>query len=141
MGDAARNGILCAVGQKVAEARAAAGLSQKQVAERIGITRASVANLEAGRQDMNLSRLAGLAQVLSLDLNELIGLVDLPPLPPQPHAVEIKPAFEVTCATCGDGVPLLVTYSRELAAETRDDHIAQHLEADEMAQANGAGNG
>jgi transcriptional regulator with XRE-family HTH domain len=121
--------MLRSVGEKIRVARQAARMTQDQVAKRIGMTRSSVANLEAGRQDMNLSRLAGLARVLSLDLNEVIALVELPPEPPVPHAVVITPVLEVSCTTCG-GLVLDVTSSREAARESRKIHIAATAAAD-----------
>lgn len=126
MADLAQDGILRAAGEKVRAARDAAGLSQAQVAKRVGLTRSSVANLEAGRQDMNLSRLALIARVLKLDLNELIALVELPPEPPQPHAVEIRRVYEVTCRTCG--ADLGSDERRSEAERWKRVHIAQTME-------------
>ena len=124
--DAAQANLLRAVGRRVREARDAKGLSQGQLAQRIGMTRASVANLEAGRQDMNISRLAVIAQVLGLDLGALIRPEDLPPLPPEPHVVITTCVYEVSCRTC-DGLVLNLAGTRDLARETRDGHIAKML--------------
>jgi DNA-binding XRE family transcriptional regulator len=119
--------LLRAVGKRVREARDAAGLSQAQLAKRIGVTRPSVANLEAGRQDMNITRIAGILVALGLDLGSLIkpgDLPELPPPPPPPHEVTIRPVLEVCCETCG-GVVLDVTASRTLAKETKAKHLAE----------------
>jgi DNA-binding XRE family transcriptional regulator len=121
--------LLRAVGKRVREARDAAGLSQAQLAKRIGVTRPSVANLEAGRQDMNITRIAGILVALGLDLGSLIqpgDLPELPPLPPPPHQVTIRTVLEVSCATCG-GVVLDVTANRDLARETKNGHVAEML--------------
>ena len=117
-----QDALLRAVGSRVREARTAAHLSQEQLAQRIGVTRSSVANLEAGRQDMNLSRIAGILAALGIDLNVLIQPGDLPVLPPAPHVVEITPVFEVCCITCGSTV-LDAPRSRAEARRSRDDHI------------------
>jgi transcriptional regulator with XRE-family HTH domain len=124
--------LLRSVGRRIREARAAAGLSQQQVASRVGMTRSSVANLEAGRQDMNITRLTAVLAALGIGLDALIlpgDLPELPPLPPKPHDVVTKPVLEVSCTTCGGRV-LDVTNSREAARRTRDDHIAEMLEKD-----------
>ena len=55
------------VGRRVRAAREKAGLTQGQLATRIGLTRSSIANLEAGRQKILLHALYGLSDVLDLD--------------------------------------------------------------------------
>lgn len=112
--------LLRRAGVRVRDARKAAGMTQQQLADRIGIARSSVANLEAGRQDMTISRLAGIALILNLDLAALITPDDLP-VPP--HDVTIRPVLEVSCRTCG-GTVLDVTDSRALAQKSRKRHIA-----------------
>jgi transcriptional regulator with XRE-family HTH domain len=53
-----------AVGARVRSARDGAGLSQSMLAHRIGFTRSSVANLEAGRQRIALHLFVLIAQEL-----------------------------------------------------------------------------
>jgi transcriptional regulator with XRE-family HTH domain len=118
--------LLRTVGKRVRAAREAAGLSQEQVAKRVGLARSSVANLEAGRQDMNITRITGILAALGMDLNALIlpeDLPALPPLPSPPHDVKIRPVLEVTCETC-NGLVLDVTGTRSLAQESKAAHIA-----------------
>lgn len=62
------------IGAEVRAAREGAGMPQAELGRRVGLSRPSVANLEAGRQDITAARLAMVARVLSLDLN-LTGLV------------------------------------------------------------------
>lgn len=114
------------VGARVKAARQAEGLSQEQVAQRVGMARPSIANLEAGRQDMNISRLALVAAAVNLNLADLIRPEDLPelrPLPPPPHEVAVRCVWEVECLTCQtviDAPP-----SRSKALEVKRDHIAE----------------
>ncbi|MEV6831872.1 helix-turn-helix transcriptional regulator [Amycolatopsis sp. NPDC051102] len=60
------------VGQLVQAARTQAGLSQTDLGDRIGLTRSSIANLEAGRQRIRLHILALIADALRMKLSELI---------------------------------------------------------------------
>jgi len=117
--------LLRRAGARVREARKTAGLTQQQLADRIGMARASVSNLEAGRQDMTLSRLAGVAAVLRLDLDALLAPGEMPA---PPHEVTIRPVLEVSCTTCG-GLVLDVTHSRALAQESKAVHITAMREA------------
>lgn len=114
------------IGARVKVAREAAGLSQERLGADCGLTRTSIANIEAGRQGMSLERAALVARVVGVGLGSLIGPDDLPPLPepaPPPHEVTIQRVFEVKCLTCQaviDAPP-----SRAKAAEVKRDHIAQ----------------
>ena len=61
------------LGRRVAARRTARRLTQFDVAEAIGSSRASVANIEAGRQGLQVHQLYPLARALDLDdLGELI---------------------------------------------------------------------
>jgi transcriptional regulator with XRE-family HTH domain len=62
------------LGEEIRAARENVGMSQAELGLRVGLSRPSVANLEAGRQDITAARLAMIARVLGLDLN-LAGLV------------------------------------------------------------------
>ena len=62
------------IGAEIRAAREAAGMPQAELGRRAGLSRPSVANLEAGRQDVTAARLAMIARVLGLDL-DLAGLV------------------------------------------------------------------
>jgi transcriptional regulator with XRE-family HTH domain len=113
------------VGARIKTAREAEGLSQEQVAQRVGMVRSSIANLEAGRQDMNISRLALVAAAVSLNLADLIrpeDLPELPPPPPPPHDVTIRQVWEVECRTCQAVID--APGSRAKALEAKRDHIA-----------------
>jgi len=55
-------------GHRVAQARKQAGLTQQQLAERVGVGRASIARIEAG----NTSPSVALALAISRELSELV---------------------------------------------------------------------
>ena len=61
------------VGQTVAELRRSRGLSQSALAARLGMSRASIANLENGRQRIMVHQLFAL--VSALNLNSILDLV------------------------------------------------------------------
>ena len=55
--------------------RKSLGLTQEQLAQQVGISRASLANIEAGRQQVLVHHLFGLATALQLDSPEVLLLV------------------------------------------------------------------
>ena len=64
------------VGLRIRELRANRGLTQLRLAERSGISRPSVANVEAGRQNVSLRQLCALAAALGVGVNELLATPD-----------------------------------------------------------------
>lgn len=68
------------LGARVKQNRKQASLSQAELAERIGLTRASVANLEAGRQRPSTHQAAMIADILNVPIERL--------LPPAPSAID-----------------------------------------------------
>ena len=70
--DAARDALYAAVGSRVRRARVDAGMTQVQLADVLGISRSSVANLESGRQRISVWRLASLAQALGCSRHDLL---------------------------------------------------------------------
>lgn len=67
-------GLYAAVGRKIraARERSTPRLSQDKLAKRLGISRASIVNIEAGRQHAPLDLLWKIAQILELELTMLI---------------------------------------------------------------------
>jgi DNA-binding XRE family transcriptional regulator len=67
-------GLYTAVGRKIRSARdrSSPRLSQDNLAKRLGISRASIVNIEAGRQHAPLDLLWKIAQILELELTMLI---------------------------------------------------------------------
>lgn len=63
------------VGSQLKEAREAAGLTQADVASRIGYTRSAIANIEAANQDLPIGTLVRIALVMGKGVK--ITIVDL----------------------------------------------------------------
>jgi len=70
--DAGIEDFYALVGSKVRSARLAAEISQEFLANKVGLTRSSVANLEAGRQRIALHLFAAIAHSLNKDTCELL---------------------------------------------------------------------
>jgi DNA-binding XRE family transcriptional regulator len=75
--------LLVAFGDRVRQRRGEAGLSQRQVAEAADLSRASVVNVETGRQGVSLGTLYRLARALGCEPAELL------PRPPQTETPRI----------------------------------------------------
>ena len=60
------------VGEKIRQAREAKGLSQEFIAEQLGISQAAYSNMERGETQPKLPRLQQLAELLAVDVNELL---------------------------------------------------------------------
>jgi transcriptional regulator with XRE-family HTH domain len=62
------------VGQRIAELRRLAGLSQAQLADKVGTATETISRLETGAAMPSLARLGSIAQVLGVELYELLRL-------------------------------------------------------------------
>lgn len=61
-------------GQHLREARQAAGLTQQELAERVGLAqKKNICDYEAGRSDPRLSQIRRFAAALSVDTARLVG--------------------------------------------------------------------
>ena len=60
-------------GTNLRRCRLAAGLSQEEVAERMGVDRAHVSSMERGQQNVTLSTLGFVAQALKIDPAALLA--------------------------------------------------------------------
>lgn len=69
-----------AFGRQVAARRLSLGKSQKDVASEVGLSRASIANIERGRQAVLLHQVYALASAL-----EMQSAADILPIRPSPH--------------------------------------------------------
>ena len=67
------------VGQRIVQARKNAGLSQKELAERLGITQQSVVVLERRAANVQANTLIKLAEILKVSVDSLLGLEKEPP--------------------------------------------------------------
>jgi transcriptional regulator with XRE-family HTH domain len=92
------------VGRKLRQARVTQGLSQEKLAQQLGISRASVVNIEAGRQRAPLHLLWQFSESLATDLSLLI-----------PRREELSPAAKETALA-----PAMVKQIKEAAANEPD---------------------
>ncbi len=61
------------LGQRIAEARKAQGMTQVQLAEALGIAQQTLAHYEGGKLRVAVALLPPLAQILGVGVDELIG--------------------------------------------------------------------
>lgn len=66
------DGLYRAFGQALREARRGAGLTQRHVAERVGLQRTSITNIERGTQHISLHQLFLLAGAVGVRPDELL---------------------------------------------------------------------
>ena len=66
------------VGRAVREAREAAGMTQAGLGARVGVTGPAIGHIEAGIRDTTVTRLAAIAEVLHLDLGDLLAQEAVP---------------------------------------------------------------
>lgn len=64
--------------ERLRQARELSGLSQGQVAKRLGIHRPSVSEIEAGRRKVSAEELTELAELYAVDLSWLAGVEAVP---------------------------------------------------------------
>lgn len=67
-------GSLELAGENIKERRNDRGYTQFQFSKLIRLSRTSVANIEAGRQDVTLSKFLLICQILETTPNELLGI-------------------------------------------------------------------
>lgn len=64
------------IADKIKQAREAANLTQKTLASMLGLTRAAVANIESGRQQILLHTLYNIAGACDIDPTELLPVFE-----------------------------------------------------------------
>src|SRR5262245_34150485 len=65
--------LLSKIGMRILKRRKALGLTQKELAGRLGITTTNIARIEHGEQNLTIRTLAKLADVLGTTVVELVG--------------------------------------------------------------------
>lgn len=73
-----------AIGQRIKEARARNGVSQEQLAEKVGLSTAHTSHIETGNTKVSLPALVQIANALNVSMDELIC----------DSSVKAKPVFE-----------------------------------------------
>jgi len=69
--------INVAFGELLSKSRKQAGLTQQQLADKVGMSRSAIANIESGNQGVVLTAIFSFAEALSKSPHELIPLVTL----------------------------------------------------------------
>lgn len=67
-----REALYKLVGKRIADSRERAKLTQTELAERVGLSRPSIANVEQGRQAIPLHKLCEIATAIGVNAAELI---------------------------------------------------------------------
>jgi len=65
--------FLMELGARIRKLRKAQGLTQEELADRLGVTQALIASYETARRAIPLRKLCALAEALGVSLEELIG--------------------------------------------------------------------
>ena len=78
---------------KVKELRERAGMTQKQLADALGITQQSVYYYESGDRDIKASILIDMSRVLNCTVSELLGLVPARIVRSEPSSSRMMPVF------------------------------------------------
>ena len=85
--------MIC-LGSRIRQARDRAGLTQEQLAERIGVSRTAIARYESGEIEPKLHNLAAIAEALDVSCDELLGVHHARSLPElSPEAAEALGVF------------------------------------------------
>lgn len=98
------------IGEKVKAAREEKRLSQKALADKIGLSEYTVIRLEKGRREPRPSELEKIAEVLGVPVASLYDAVpmksDVTPLPaPTGRQIPVPLLSPEVTACCGDGIP------------------------------------
>ena len=67
------------IGQRIKAFRTQAGLNQKQLADKIGVTNRAVSNWEKGLNGVDVELLPAICEVLHVDLTDLLDTPKPPP--------------------------------------------------------------
>lgn len=73
------------LGENIRKKRDACGLTQEALANKVGISRPSLANIERGRQRLTVDQLVEIAGILEVSLEELVPAKDAMQSQPSAH--------------------------------------------------------
>lgn len=103
-----------AAGERVRVAREAAGISQKSLADKIGVSEYTIIRLEKGRRSAKSDELEKIATALNVPLSYLVGIDDgEAPMPsdvtpltvPRGRMISVPLLSREVTACCGAGIP------------------------------------
>jgi transcriptional regulator with XRE-family HTH domain len=96
------------IGQEVKKLRKTLHMTQRRLAEDASVARASIANLEAGRQRLPLDQLVKIANVLNVDYRALL---------PDPMRLESRSGERVTPDSVRERAPVTAALIQRLQNE------------------------
>lgn len=76
-----RADLTATFGDRVRLERLAPGMTQDALGTEVGLTRSSIANMEADRQNISLASACAIADALGTTVGALLGEIDPPPRP------------------------------------------------------------
>ena len=58
---------------RIRDIRHARGMTQKELADRLGVNQSMISDYESGKVDLSLTKAVKIADILECDLNDLLG--------------------------------------------------------------------
>ena len=58
---------------RIRDIRQARGMTQKELADRLGVNQSMISDYESGKVDLSLTKAVKIAYILECDLNDLLG--------------------------------------------------------------------
>lgn len=58
---------------RIRDIRQARGMTQKELADRLGVNQSMISDYESGKVDLSLTKAVKIADILECDLNDLLG--------------------------------------------------------------------
>lgn len=133
------------IGSRIAEARRAQGMTQPELAEKMGISFQAVSNWERGESMPDIAKLPELAAILGMSIDALLGAVPMqaqtePTSNPTPNPVPTpdpapEPAPETPSTAKPDVSPLkqLRELAKHLDSSATTDLLRTHIEAGDLS--------
>lgn len=81
--------------ERICTARRNAGITQEDMAERIGVSRTTIAKWESGKAEPNLLHLVCIAQILQVSTDTLLGVHIVPTSPVEGLSQDAVSALEI----------------------------------------------
>ena len=83
------------IGQRVKKQRSARGLSQRDLAQRLGISRTTLVSIEKGEETVGMGTLLRVLEMLELDLSvRYVPRIDPDNLPKRPNVAQLMAIFQ-----------------------------------------------